>query len=82
MPVWFIGVPGPQATKFVVVWQNSHDWVVVTWLTYADLPLAIVPLWHDAQPVTMPVWFIGVPGPQAVKFVAEWQDSQAAVVTT
>jgi hypothetical protein len=28
----------------------------------------------------MPVWFIGVPGPNAVKLLAEWHVSQAPVV--
>ena len=32
MPAWFIGVPGPKATKFVLEWQVSQASVVGTWL--------------------------------------------------
>ena len=33
--------------------------------------------WQVAQPLVIPAWFIGVPGPNAEKFVGEWQVSQA-----
>jgi hypothetical protein len=43
------------------------------------LPFAVVPLWQDAQPVVMPVWFIAAP---PLKLAVDlWQVSQAALVT-
>ena len=61
MPVWFISVPGPQAVKFVVVWQNSQLWLASVGIcagTADDWPLASLPLWQVTQLVTMPAWFI------------------------
>jgi hypothetical protein len=43
IPVW-LNVAGVHA---LVVWHVSHDWVVGIW--FVPLPVAIVPLWHEAQ---------------------------------
>ena len=43
-----------------------------------DLPLAVVPLWQEAQPVVMPAWLILAP---VNVVVLVWQVSQAACVT-
>ncbi len=32
-------------------------------------PAKAVPLWQVAQPLLMPAWFIGVPGPKLVVLV-------------
>jgi hypothetical protein len=49
MPLWLNTAP----VKVVVErWQVSHAAAVVTWL--ADLPVARLPLWQEAQPVVMP----------------------------
>ena len=51
--------------------------MVTKWLV--GLPLALVPLWQEAQvPATTPVW-LKVAGSQAV---VRWQVSQEAEVTT
>ena len=55
MPVWFI-VVGAKAE--VDLWQVSQ--LELVGICVAGLPLAVVPLWHLAQPVVMPVWFIAV----------------------
>jgi hypothetical protein len=44
-------VAGVQA---VVLWQSSQTLLVVKWV--ADLPVAFVPLWQDAQFAVMPLW--------------------------
>jgi hypothetical protein len=50
MPVWLNVAP----VKVVVDrWQVSQAAVVGTWV--AALPRAVVPLWHVAQPLTIPV---------------------------
>jgi hypothetical protein len=60
----------------VLVWQVSHA-ALVTMCVF-DWPLAVVPLWQDAQPVVMPAWLILAP----VKVVVlVWQVSHAALVT-
>jgi hypothetical protein len=35
--------------------------------------------WQLAQLLVMPVWLMGVPGPNAVKLAGAWQFSQAVV---
>ena len=52
--------PGERAKEWPVIvkpvvdlWQLSQAAVVVTW--FAGLPNAVVPLWHVAQPVVIPV---------------------------
>ncbi|MDD1632869.1 MAG: hypothetical protein LUP91_11785, partial [Methylococcaceae bacterium] len=60
----------------VVRWQASHEAVVETWLEF--LPLAVVPLWQEAQvPGATLLWLI-VAGVQPV---VRWQASHEAVVT-
>ena len=67
------GLTGSQA---VLAWHASHERVVTKWLV--GLPIALVPLWQEAQvPATTPVW-LKVAGSQAV---VRWQVSQDAVVT-
>jgi hypothetical protein len=49
MPLWLNTAP----VKVVVErWQDSQAAVVVTWL--ADLPVARLPLWQEAQAVVIP----------------------------
>jgi hypothetical protein len=69
-------------------WQLSHaaaptgTWLVGGVIT-VGVPTKLLPApWQVAHPLVMPAWFIGVFGPNAVKFVAEWQLSHAAVVGT
>ncbi len=50
MPVWSMRAP---ANVDVLRWQFSHGMVVGTWL--AGLPVAVVPLWQEAQLLVMPV---------------------------
>ena len=61
----------------MLLWQVSQAAVVT--MCVAGLPLAVVPLWQEAQPVTMPVWTNVAPANVTVLL---WQVSQAAVVTT
>ena len=59
----------------VLVWHVSHGAVVTR--CEDDLPVAVRPLWHEAQLVTMPVWSMLAP----VKVrVLVWQLSHGAVV--
>jgi hypothetical protein len=51
--------------------------VVGIWLVGLAKP-APPAVWHEAQPVVMPVWFIAAPVLNEV--VEVWQVSQAAVV--
>jgi hypothetical protein len=46
---------------------------------FVGLPFAVVPLWHEAQPLVMPVWLNVAPVNVVVLL---WQVSQAAVVVT
>jgi hypothetical protein len=41
-------------------------------------PVKLLPLWQVVQPDVMPVWFIAVPGPNAV--VLLWQVEQSRLV--
>jgi hypothetical protein len=69
-------VYGLTGSHAVVVWHASHERVVTKWPV--GLPLALVPLWQEAQvPATTPVW-LNVAGSQAV---VRWQLSHEAVVT-
>jgi hypothetical protein len=66
MPVWFIGVPGPNPPVLVLLveWQVSHDELVGMWFTGLDFgvtPVKTWPLWQLVQPLIMPVWVI-IPG--------------------
>ena len=51
MPAWFICAP---ANDTVLRWQVSQGWFVGKW--FAGLPVAVWPLWQEAQPEMMPVW--------------------------
>ena len=63
--------------KVVVLrWQVSHGAFVTMW--FAGLPVAVWPLWQDAQPEVIPVWSMRAP-PKVV--VLRWQVSHGAVVT-
>ena len=74
IPVWLNVAP---VKVVVLLWQVSQAAVVVT--CPADLPFAVVPLWHEAQPLVMPVWLNVAPVNVVVLL---WQVSQAAVVVT
>src|SRR5581483_6772201 len=60
----------------VLRWQVSHGAVVAMWL--AGLPVAVVPLWQEAQLLVMPLW--SMRAPENVN-VLLWQVSHGAVVT-
>ncbi len=44
----------PPSNVVVDLWQVSHGAVVTMW--FAGLPVAVWPLWQEAQPDVMPVW--------------------------
>ncbi len=52
-----------------MLWQVSHDAVVITWPDV--FPLACTPLWQVAQPPVMPEW-LKLAGNQALVL---WQSS-------
>jgi hypothetical protein len=56
----------------VVAWQDSQLVDVVRWL--APLPVALVPLWQLAQPLTMPLC-VKVVGVHAL---VTWQEPHSA----
>lgn len=62
---------GDQA---LVAWQSSQALVVARWLD--DLPVALVPLWHDEQVPVILLWlkFAGVHA------VVAWQVEHSEVV--
>ena len=64
----WLNVAGVQA---FVVWHVSHDWVVGIW--FVPLPVAIVPLWQEAQVPLTCVWSTLVAGFHAA---TAWHDSQ------
>jgi hypothetical protein len=85
IPAWFIAVPGPNAVNVAAAWQLSHAAVVGTCVaggifTAATNVLPTAAAWQLAQALVIPVWFIGVPGPNALKLLAEWQLSHGALV--
>ena len=70
--MWFIAVPGPNAV--VELWQLSHAAVVGMWPAtcgFGVTPANTIPVglaaWHVTHPLAIPLWFIGVFGPNAVK---------------
>ena len=62
---------GDQA---VVEWQSSQALFVAIWVAF--LPVALVPLWHDAQLPVTPLW-LNVAGVQAVVL---WQSLHSPLV--
>jgi hypothetical protein len=60
----------------LVLWQVSHEAVVATW--FADLPVALEPLWQVAQLPGVTVVWLKFAGRQTLVL---WQVSQDAVVT-
>jgi hypothetical protein len=66
-------VAGFQAA---VAWQDSQ--LADELMCPAGLPVALVPLWQAAQPLTMPAW-VNVEGFQAL---VPWHEVQSADVAT
>ena len=81
MPTWFIVVPA-KLVEVAAAWQLSHVAGVGMWLpglVFTVTPVKVLPVsWQVAQPLVMPAWFIGVPGPNAA--VDLWQVAQSALV--
>jgi hypothetical protein len=69
MPAWFILVPA-KVVKFAAEWHVSHAPDVGRWLlglVFTVTPAKVLPVsWQVAQPLAIPLWFIGVPGPNAL----------------
>ena len=84
IPSWFIAAP-VKSLNFAAGWQLSQP--AVNGMCPADgvtivTPKKLLPVaWQVAQPLLIPVWFIGAPA-KLVNALAEWQLSQAAVVGT
>ncbi len=73
--MWFAG--RVMLANEIVVWQLLQGAVVCGW--FAGLPVARMPLWHDAQ-----VWPIAITWLKRAppKVDVEWQASQVCVVCT
>jgi hypothetical protein len=56
------------------VWQSSQTLLVE--ICVAFLPVALVPLWHEAQLPLIPEWLKRAP----VHVLVVWQDTQSSVV--
>jgi hypothetical protein len=82
MPVCFIVVPANELNT-LVEWQVSHGMLVgicagLVPLDTGFIPTAKVwPLWQDAQPLTIPRWFILE---RDMLYPAEWQSVQGCIV--
>ena len=72
MPVWSTDAPSQVA---VDLWQVSQAAVVCTWPV--GLPVAIVPLWQDAQAPTTWLWSTFAPVQTTVEV---WQFSHKLLV--
>ena len=71
MPAW-VNVAGVHAS---VVWQAPQ--LSSDAMCAGDLPVAVVPLWHDTQVPTTWVWSTVVAGFQAL---VPWHDSHVEVL--